>query len=429
MKKELFILLLFLVISFCVSAQNYLYSDIQSDYSDFPENYEVRSKMKEIIFAPASEAIAAPFNIFIQEGSNTNVRFQVKRQRNAFYLLFTNEYNYSYPLYSKGSYIIKRSRKDGSIIQVKIFIKNDPGCFVRIFRMGERSLMDLYLYNHPVYKNVTIPISFSRVMYEPFSRIIEVSKNSIDWDIVLPAESICFQKKIFNIVEKIREKLPDLKDIDDGAMDSNGNFVLIDDLSTQEEEGFNCSGFAKWVIDGIYYSKTGRNIDIAVLKEKHTSLRGNNWSERYEDDRDPYFGLDWTRNLAAAVSTADSPVSAASLEDADVRDVPSFRYIEDVGYPVKELKLIMYLLAVKNPGYFYLGSVNRQFGKDPILRQHIHVVVFFPYITSSGDFRFSIMERNRETTLKSFTNRYKNDYIHLVRIEVPDNYKLPELNS
>ncbi|RKX80136.1 MAG: hypothetical protein DRP87_00850, partial [Spirochaetes bacterium] len=311
------------------------YYEFTDLYPPFPENVEVRKLLKEIIFAPAVEAMRASQGVFVQKNFNNRVLFQVKRQNGAFYLLFTNEENYSFPLYSRGSYIIKRSLEDGSLLQIKIFLRNHPECFLRIFPRNDRSSMDVYLYGYPVYQNINLPISLQEITTSPFNLLKRMSKNSVDWSLIFSPEAEQY-KEVRLMAEKIRGKLPELRDADDGAMNQNGEYVLIEDLSIQESGGFNCSGFAKWIVDGIYYLKNGRYLPIERLKDKNYSTRGHRWSERYEDSRDPYFGLDWTRNLSLSLLETESESKALiDPEVADVREVPFFDYIEDVGYPVE----------------------------------------------------------------------------------------------
>jgi hypothetical protein len=223
------------------------------------------------------------------------------------------------------------------------------------------------------------------------------------------------------MVSTIREQLPLLADLDDGAYDSSGLPVSIEE-ELASEGGMNCSGFAKWVVDGLFYPVSESYTDIEKLKEKHLGLRGNRWSERYENERDPFFGLDWSRNLAVQLAEAKGH-SGASLEDFDVRDVDYVAYVEDVGYPVSALQLILFQLARRDPDRFYLGSVNIPFGNEPALRQHTHLVVLFPLFSPKGDFRVVVMERNRETSLDSLEARYGGGHIHLVSLQADESFR------
>ncbi|MDR2144083.1 MAG: hypothetical protein LBP29_06920, partial [Treponema sp.] len=103
------------------------------------------------------------------------------------------------------------------------------------------------------------------------------------------------------LIKKLRAKLPALKFADDGALDENGRYVYINSLAPQNAAensgGLNCSGFAKWFVDGLLYPVTGRFLPIAPLKEA-TVKNGSSLAANYSEIENSHFGLDWTRNLA-----------------------------------------------------------------------------------------------------------------------------------
>jgi hypothetical protein len=169
-------------------------------------------------------------------------------------------------------------------------------------------------------------------------------------------------------------------------------------------------------------------MEIEPLKSKNFDMRGNRWSISHEDSRDPYFGLDWTRNIAVEIQSAQQ-VEAVEHEAADVRNVPWSGYIENIGYPIEDLKLILYYLAVKEPETVYLGSVNVSWGTEPVLRQHIHTAVLAPVIDSGSGFRDIVFDRNIETDSEDLAGRYPGAYIHLVKLKVRDGFRLPQLES
>jgi hypothetical protein len=363
--------------------------------------------------------LTAPETVWDQSYEDHRVRFQTRKTEENLYLLFTNEVDFKYPLYSAGSYIMKKDRETGSFIQVKIFIRGDQDSFIRVFPWAERSRMDVYIRGYPAYKDVNLPQPFEQLVTAPFARLMETTSDSIDWSLFSPGEYGSGNRNVQTMVRALREALPGLTDEDDGAMDADGIFRYIEDLAVQEAAGLNCSGFAKWVVDGMYFSTHSTFLDIESLKQKPIGLRGNRWSNRHEDERDPYFGLDWTRNLASAVQRT------GSLEGWDVREIPFLTYIEDVGFPVEHLEFILYYLALKEPGYFYLASINRPFGEEPTLRQHFHVALFFPYFDETGKFHPVILETTVESTLKGFLSRYGRDFMHIVRIKAPLSYSPP----
>ena len=380
----------------------------------FSEPTDVRQSLKDYILSSAYIAISAPHRIVYSDDIERNVEFRVIEKEQFFYQVLVPEYSGLYPLYSKGSYIIKRGKEHGEYIQAKVFLKTEASCFARLFPENERSVLQVYIYDQKIGDDIILPIAFEDLLFVPFDEIVAMTSHKLPWDVVWPHIDPA-NATVRSMAERIAPHLSRLPDEDDGAMNSDGVFVYIETGERSNAGGFNCSGFAKWVVDGVSRTSGDGLLDIEQLKRKHLGSRGNSFSDVYEDERDPYFGLDWTRNLAAAVS-------GRGYEDNDVRDVRFHRYTEDVGYKVSELESVMYQLAVASPGRFYLGSVNVEYGEEPKLRQHVHVVVLFPYLTSTGELSVRVMERNMETSVDSLKSRYPNGFIHLVHIEAAENY-------
>jgi hypothetical protein len=392
---------------------------------DIRDNHEIRELYRDAIGAPTSEVLKLPARVLSQRREEHRVSVEVKRSGDAYYILFINEEEFKFPLFSRGSWIIKRDLRTGEFIQAKIFFHSDPGSFVRIFPAGERAFMDVYLLDRMVHRRVPVGRGFFDLLTDPFESIVSLTRGTVDWETLVPPVTGDFSR-VKKMVETIRPLLPKLPDAEDGAMDENGRLVYIDTLSAQERlPGFNCSGFAKWVADGLYAPRTGRFLKIDQLKVKPLDVRGNFISRRYETERDPYFGLDWSRNIAAALAGLDGKGLKVSVKSQDIRDLPYWKYREDIGFSVPDIRGILYYLTVTEPGNFYIGSVNREFGKNPVLRQHIHVVVLFPYFDEKGVFQVSVMERNVETGIESLNRRYRGDFIHLVRVRAAEDFTPP----
>ena len=347
------------------------------------------------------------------------------------YLLFVPEVAGAFPVDSAGSYVLRRRRDNGTISQLKIFLRSDSRFFIRLRPEGPtRSLMTVHMADYAVHSDVPVPMSIETVMEEPLQSLLSVTSRMVDWMWFFPERDLAAYGPVREMSARARAALHTLPDAEDGAMDEDGRLVFIESLVLQDQQpGFNCSGFAKWIVDGIHMGLYGTFLSIDPLKQKHPEVRGHRWSEPLEDTRDPYFGLDWTRNLAVTMLSAEHGGADTHPEAADVRDVPYATYVEDVGFPVEQLPQILYILAVQEPGNFYLASVNREFGTEPRLHQHVHVAVFFPYFDQTGRFRVDVMERNVETSLESLDRRYRNDDVHLVRIRASESYSPPVIRN
>jgi len=390
-----------------------------------PENDEARRELEELFYAPGAALLETEDRILRQQSTGTRVKFQIRRQGGHLYYLFRNEKGSLGSIAGAGNYIIKRDLENGRFVQIKVFFRSQRGCFVRLFPEGKRTSMDVYLFGIAVDRGVLLPLEFQSFLTEPFARVMVLTKATVQWEKLLYRRWGGADALSVAHINQIRRILPALSDRDDGAMDVDRKFVYIETGSLQEGlGGLNCSGFAKWISDGYYFPLTGRYLDIEALKEKHLEYRGNRWSLRFEEERDPYFGLDWSRNLAGALWGAQG-YTAESPEDFDVRQVDFLGYREDVGFPVEELELLLFLEASANPGNFYIGSLNREYGGQPVLRQHFHLVVLFPYFTPSGTFRVAVFDRTEESSLEGIPNRFPGAYIHLVRLPLGDSFVPP----
>jgi hypothetical protein len=396
-----------------------------------PEHTDIRSEFLDYVSSPLVELFRLREATRRSRISGVDVRVSVDESPEFVYLVIVPERDGEFPLDTAGTYILRRRRDNGTISQLKIFLRSDPRFFVRVRPDREgRSLMSVYLADTLIHQDVPVPMGMETIMQAPLEQLLDVTSSMVDWSWFFPELSVAAYGPVELMAERARATLHTLPDAEDGAMDESGRLVFIESLVLQDQEpGFNCSGFAKWIVDGLHMGLYGSFLPIEPLKTKHTELRGHRWSEPLEDDRDPYFGLDWTRNLATAMLSAEHGDAQAHPESADVRSVPYSTYIEDVGYPVDQLTQVMYLLAIEEPGYFYVASVNREFGSDPRLNQHVHVAVLFPYFDHDEGFHVDVLERNVETSLQSLDNRYHDDNIHLVRIRADESYTPPLIRN
>ena len=386
-----------------------------------PENWEARLEFEDYIFAPVGRLSESIERRYEQKENSAAVHFAIKKNASGLFLLFlTEDDDGGLPQIKSGNISIKRDPSDGKIQYMTVLLRNRDDSYARIYPLDDRAYMSIDMFGIRIYDQIKLPVRFSLLLTAPFSKSIGYTRDVIDWDLLLyrgePSDSLD------NLVEALRKQLPSLKDCDDGAYDRMGNPVYIES-EAHSPGGMNCSGFAKWVVDGFYYPLRRQYMEIASLKMKPLAARGNRWSERYEDKLDPFFGLDWSRNLAGKLSEARSGLPVTNVEKNDVRQVSFVSYVEDVGYNVVDLELILFVLARKNPDQFYLGSLNHPFAEKPALRQHTHVVVLIPVFSQDGSFQVQVMERNSETSLSSLVERYKNSQIHLVRISADKRFQ------
>jgi hypothetical protein len=341
-----------------------------------------------------------------------------------------------------GSWFLYRRLADGQADHLVICPSGDPS--VRLVLKPDaggpergRSLLDLEIRGFTACREIPVGLSLVSLYAAPLSTLRNLTPKTVPWDLLEPDPSL--YGNIESAAETIAGRLGSLVYLDDGAFDENGKPVLIRDGSPQDpdavwaaipagrdpagiEGGVNCSGFAKWLVDGIVRPAAGSGLYIAPLKDK-TDTPDSHFTEIYTESRDLFFALDWTRNLASAVVTLNIGRTVRpgdSFVDVTVEPFAgSVQYSKNVGYSGREIIPLLYALAVREPGNFYLGAVSRERG-DPKLRQYHHVAAFFPYFGSDGRFTVRIFESATETPPDVFVKNNSDAYINLVRIEIPE---------
>ncbi|MCL2557689.1 MAG: hypothetical protein FWE09_04355 [Treponema sp.] len=347
--------------------------------------------------------------------------------------------------WAQGSWEFTRDRASGAITNVRVFPRSDPQTFVQFRPFDEdRVQMDVILYDAYVARSQPLPISMERLAVAPLSDIIRLAGGRFPLRYFEPDPTQYALQK--NFIEDIRRGLPELGYSDDGAIDHEGSFVHIATGLPQAsgERGLNCSGFAKWLIDGMLRPITGRRLEIAPVAAPFGD-RGSSFSDPFERSRDPFFGLDWVRNLAAEAGRELLGPVFGSLEEIEVRSQPFSQvilrrgaetarrplagFLPNAGHGIEGLLPLLYALAIDEPGRFFLGTVSAEMNApgapfDPrgarLMRQYFHVAALIPYFDESGVFRVAVFESSEETSINAFTSRYSlNHHVNLVRLPLP----------
>jgi len=397
--------------------------------SSFPENDETRRLFMETIMAPNFSMVETEFEINRQRSDGRLVWVEIRRKLRSWYVLFRNQRGEvpreDYPTWGRGSWIIKKDLASGSFVQAKIFLQDDEDSFVRIFPSGGgRSLLDIHLYGQQLNDDVLIPLAFETLVTAPFARIVELTEHSVDWEALFPNPDAIGYRYVENLVRELRSYTALIQEMDDAAVDEVGNNVFIESgepilagLPTSDgrdlapgNTGLNCSGFVKWVVDGIYsaWKREAGSLFLAIedLRQPTLKLNRNPWEESRSalggdarEDlqallRDPMFGLDWNRNLGriaeeARLGRALGLEELHALEGGDLHGIP---YRRDLGVSLEGLNAALHQLASMRPGAIYLAAVNSRFLPEPTelnpepmpLLQYWHVSILAPWFDDGG---------------------------------------------
>jgi len=351
-----------------------------------------------------------------------------------------------YPGWAQGSWMLIRRKDSGQAVLIRVFLRSDQYTYVQFRPLSaDKCQMDVVLYGGYVVNSLPLPIPFERLYTIPVSDVLKLAEDKFPRKYFDPDPKDYDSQRKF--IAQIRQRLPDLRFVDDGAIDENGDYVFIETQERQSQDqssgGLNCSGFAKWLIDGILRPVTGGRLAVPPLKAPFGD-RGSSFTDMWEERRDPFFGLDWIRNLASEAGAVLRSPAYRVLEEIEVRHdkfplvmVPANRnfvtnsypgFLENAGYGIEGLHPMLYTLAIDEPGRFYLAAVNTETGPAatrenprgaPRLRQYFHIAALIPYFDELGEFRIVVFESAAETSFNSFKNRYPIGYnVNLVRIPV-----------
>jgi hypothetical protein len=376
---------------------------------------------------PARVIGKAPIVHTLPGGGRVQVRVQTGQAE--FAIILAREQSGGFPYWTQGSWMLTRRRDDGRPLGVQIFLRSDPEVYVR-FRPGDggKCLMDMVVYGAYIIRSQPIPVPLERIFLLPVEETLRLAGEGFPrrYFDPLPEDYAGIRR----LIAQVREGLPDLRFRDDGAIDEQGRYVFINTLEAQDGPGgLNCSGFAKWLIDGLLQPLTGELLTIPPLKEPYGD-RGSSFTDPYEALRDPFFGLDWTRNLAARANSVLKGGDYSALREIEVRRAPfallgpgkgsALRPYTDfrlnAGFDIEGLEPLLYTLAIDEPGCFYLASINTEMDPSPRMRQHFHVAALLPYFTESGAFRVVVFESATETSFARFKIRYPHHQINLTRV-------------
>ncbi|MDR2211353.1 MAG: hypothetical protein LBO65_07840 [Spirochaetaceae bacterium] len=375
-----------------------------------------------------------PFIHTLPGGMSIQVR--AERRSNEMLIILARERNGAYPGWAQGSWVYSRNLSTGAPERIRIFLRSDPMAYAQFRPLGEgKSQIDVVIQDAYVVRGLPVGLPFDRLLSLPVDEILAAAGDRFPRRYFDPDPQVYRDLRAF--IGRVRSALPALSFRDDGAVDENNWYVFIETLEEQTgTPGLNCSGFAKWIVDGMLRPVTGKRLAIGALKVP-VSPRSSSLAANYEN-RDPLFGLDWTRNLALEAARVLRSPSFAALENIEVRQgtfaalvdrrgeragaktYPGF--LLNAGFALEGLRPLLYTLAINEPGCLYLASVNREEETALPLRHHYHVAVLIPYFNEYGIFQVAVFESAEETNLAGFIRRHPGAMVNLVRIPVEGNF-------
>jgi hypothetical protein len=403
----------------------------------------LRANMKDSWLSESPGKVLAKPRVMLNLDGGGRVELRTEATQDEFGIVFARELNAgNFPGWAQGSWVLTRRKDTGAATRIRIFLRSDYNTYIQ-FRpfSADKCQMDVVLYDAYIVRSLPLPVSMERLYTMQLSETINLAGDKFPRKYFEPNPADYREQR--QLIAKVRERLPELAFADDGAIDTAGRYVYINTgLEQKGQPGLNCSGFAKWMIDGILRPVTGERMEIPPLKAPFGD-RGSSFTEIWEEVRDPFFGLDWVRNLASQAGTALYSPAFGALKEIEVRDEPFSQliirsrtgsniqsypgFLENAGYGVEGLLPLLYILAVDEPGRFYLAAVNNEISPPstksnprgvPQMRQYFHIAALIPYFAENGTFQVAVFESAAETNINVFRNRYPGHCVSLVRVPV-----------
>ncbi|MDR1858403.1 MAG: hypothetical protein LBQ69_02930 [Treponema sp.] len=434
-----------IVVALCLLAAGFSAFALDTPIARIPDDSALRASVKDTWLSERPGSVIARPRVLHTLPGGARVEVRSEAGRDEFMVILARELNAGtrggqFPGWAQGSWILTRRRDTGAATRIRVFLRSDPYTYVQFRPLGDdKCQMDVVLYDAYAVRALPLPVTLERLYTMPIQDALNLAGGKFPRRYFEPDQASYRDHRLF--IARVRERLPQLDFADDGAIDQGGRYVYIETgLEQQSQPGLNCSGFAKWLIDGILRPVTGERMAIPPLKAPFGE-RGSSFTEPWEELRDPFFGLDWIRNLASrAWATLRSP-AFATLDEIEVRAGPFSQviirdragaavhsypgFLENAGYGVEGLLPLLYTLAIDEPGKFFLAAVNTEGGPPvtpdnprglPRMRQYFHVAALVPYFNEHGVFQVAVFESAAETSITAFRARYPGHYVSMVRV-------------
>lgn len=423
---------------------------------DVPDSSDIRKGMRETWFEAPLSAVRQ--NHVELRKNNIGKQFQIRLEETdeLSNIFVAPQYQLAMDVYADGvqstvmqdyfpgdgigSWLLMRDKKTGKPLSIRYYFAADSEIFVQFTPAGKTAYADFIVYKCYAARGVPTGLPFARFYDASFNEIVKWTADMLPWQYAKSAaDSYHSSQQMINF---IREKIPSIRWTDDAMYDENENPVNISDGKpreiTPEEQNklvLSGAGFLKWIADGVIEPLTGGRLKRDPLLKHTVKYKDTGFQGIMASKYDISFSLDWIRNLAAAIfsvrtgrqylyneSGVDVKIEpfAAELTDNGIQNISGF--IKNTGYSVKQLKPMLYVLAVTEPETFYFAAIRETDRRTPEVKVFNECAVIFPYFDARGRFQCTIFKDGREIPLDRFYSRYYRDYIFLTRARCTEKF-------
>ncbi len=435
-------------IFFCITAFILAFSGsvfAERGILSIPDSSSVRQNAMEAwLTAPISAILDRESEIVLTEYGQV---FQVRAEKEGSevaVIFAPRENNYNFLSKAPGGWVVYRDYYSGKPLRVNVYFQFDSRVYVCLRPENKpkkpKAEVDLIIHGAYACRGVPLGLPFEDVLTLSFSELFNLTKETVPWNYVKSDSRNYINNG--KIVEKIRRKLPQFEYIEDAAYDEFENPVFISTgearSGTPGKIGINCSGFTKWVVDGITIALSGSATKIESLKQPTIELEGTLYKSQAEEE-EMFRSYDWIRNLSTAAVCAErdkefpagtlgvdvqvNPFAGLKSPDGTVRNVG---FVPKTGYEINMLKPLLYVLAATEPDMIYLGAVKTCMGNtenEPETWTFHHDLVFVPYFDQAGICHIAVFESGVETSFDAFVAANQGTYVYLCRVKSTDRFQ------
>ena len=433
-----------------------------ADYNSFniPDSAEIRRTIVDSWLTPEIEILRGYKEMFRDNRVGTTFQVRMEEDDDEFCIIVAprSEIDVNmitddrvktvraavYPKGAAGSWILFRDKKKGTPVRIRYFFNEDSDIYLQFRPDGNKTFADLVICDSYAARSVLVGVPFAKLYTASFQDVRNWTKKSIPWEKVTVRRNQYANNLIMagTILDNLDSFVftPDacydehgmLKSIITGedveVRDANGNLLSASEL--KHTHFLSGAGFVKWIVDGIVEPYRGYGTKVKDLTEPTTDYSMVGKTGVMSQEWNLSFTLDWCRNLATEAysirSSREGDFRTAGLDvnfnwfAAELRNgrlENSTGYLKNTGYPADRIKSFLYVLAVTEPDWFYLGAIRQGSTVKPDELVFNNCVAFFPYFDANGKFGCHIFEQGEEISLENFLEKYSGAYVHLERIK------------
>ena len=437
-------------------------SQVFADYNKegIPDSTEVRKKLIDSwLTAPVADlqkknpelyedGIGTVFQVRAEEGyDSVFIIVSPRGYQNVTFVREDGEQVMQVAAYERGapgSWVLTRNKSTGKPENIQWYFNRDASVYVQFKPVGSKTYADLIVMGMYAARSVAVGVPFNRLYTASFADIKRWTEKSLPWGNVSVVTGQ--YRDVLTMIQIIREKIPSIDYASDLCYNEDGKLYSIFKNKpftlTNEEDGteyepedngrlsLSGAGFIKWIIDGIVEPVSGKGTKIAEMVQPTVDFSSTGKNGVISQEASITFALDWVRNLAAkAVSVrtgrtftfenggVDVNIKVFSSDVVNGKVTNNTGYIPDTGYEFKNLKALLYVLAVREPAWFYIAAVKQHSSVKYDEFVFGDTAVFFPYFDDSGKFGCAVFMNGKEITMEDYLSLYNNAYIHLERVK------------